>query len=149
MNFRFVLNTNELFIHSGEDKKNKYKYQVLNAKLRTTHVRIASSVKLEIEKVLSSTDAKYHFRAPLVRIWSIPRHAVDYEATNVFLNSKVPSLLICGLVLTSSVHGDFCKFVGKTDRQTDRLTKVEKTKNTIIFIFCEIFKLRFFGFFFF
>ena len=70
---------------------------------------VASSVKLEIEKALSTQEAKYHFRAPLVRVWRIPRHSLDSEATEVFSNSKIPSILIVALALTSNIHGDISK----------------------------------------
>ena len=66
-------------------------------------------MKLEIEKALSTQEAKYHFRAPLVRVWRIPRHSLDSEATEVFSNSKIPSILIVALALTSNIHGDISK----------------------------------------
>ena len=63
LSLRFVLNSNELFVQSGNDAKLKYKYEVLDAKLITTHVKVASSTKLHIEKTLASnTLARYHFR---------------------------------------------------------------------------------------
>ena len=103
LEFRFVLNTNELFLHTNTDKK--FKYEIVQAKLHTTYVKIISSTKLAIEKSLSTRDARYHFRQPLVRLYSIPSHAIDYECTNIFLNSKVPQLLCCALVKTTEIHG--------------------------------------------
>ena len=98
------MNSDDLFLQTAEKTK-KFKFEVVQAKLHATYVRVASSVKLEIEKALSTREAKYHFRAPLVRIWSIPRHSLDFEATEVFSNSKIPSILIVGLALTSNIHG--------------------------------------------
>ena len=107
INFRFTLNSNELFIQTGEP--GKYIYEVLNCKLHTTYCKVNNSVKLEIERGLSTRDAKYHMRAPLVRIWSLPRHVIDWEVSSIFCNEKLPSILIAGLALTSSIHGDLSK----------------------------------------
>ena len=105
MEFRFVLNSNELFLHTNQKKK--FKFEVLNCKLHTTYVKVMSSTKLQIEKTLATREARYHFRNPLVRIYSIPSNAIDFEATNIFLNSKVPQLLCCALVKTTELHGSF------------------------------------------
>ena len=104
LEFRFVLNSADLFLHTNQKKK--FRYEVVQAKLHTTYVKVVSSTKLEIEKTLATRDARYHFRNPLVRVYSIPSHAIDFEATSVFLNSKVPQLLCCALVKTKELHGN-------------------------------------------
>ena len=132
---RFVFNPAYLVLKTNQGKE--FTYKVTDIKVRTRHAKIASSVKLSIEEALQTKAAVYHMRIPLCRVWSIPKHAQDFEATGIFSNNKVvgddrqtdwqgnagrcwlrtltdsdllfqvPVILLAGLVLTSELHGTF------------------------------------------
>lgn len=77
-------------------------------RLSISRYRLASSVKLSIEKNLArGSDAIYTFRQPLTRIFNIPAAAVEYEAVNTFNNQKIPSIIYVALIPTSKLHGDY------------------------------------------
>ena len=102
---RFVFNPAHLVLKTNQGKE--FTYKVTDIKVRTRHAKIASSVKLSIEEALQTKAAVYHMRIPLCRVWSIPRHAQDFEAIGIFSNNKV-------------VGAD-----RQTDRQTDRAMQVD------------------------
>ena len=87
LGLRFVFNPASVVLKTNQEKQ--FTYQVTDIKIRTRHAKIASSVKLSIEQALQTKPAVYHMRIPLCRVWSIPRHAQDFEATGIFSNNKV------------------------------------------------------------
>ena len=84
---RFVFNPAHVVLKTNQGKE--FTYTVTDIKIRPRHAKIASSVKLSIEEALQSKPAVYHMRIPLTRVWSIPRHAQDFEASGIFSNNKV------------------------------------------------------------
>lgn len=72
LGLKFDLNPAEVVIQTNQDAK-PFKYKVIDMKFRTKHVKLASSVKLQIERSLSTKSAKYHVRTPLCRTWNIPK----------------------------------------------------------------------------
>ena len=72
LGLKFDLNSPEIVLQTNQQGK-PFKYKLIDMKFRTRHVKLASSIKLQIERSLSTKSAKYHFRSPLVRCWSIPK----------------------------------------------------------------------------
>ena len=104
---KLIRSVNKFYVMKSANLNNEYMFKITKANLKVRKVKVASSVQLAHNRVLTNLKtAKYPINYSEIKVFSVVQGNSSVTLDNIFLGS-IPTRIIVSLVLSSGMEGSY------------------------------------------